>query len=215
MVANFYDLTTSPMVGQSGPLILNNDLQPVWFQPVPKNVVASNLTSQTYKGQPVLTWWQGVVSDTGATESGEDVIVNQHYQTVATIKGVDGWVITLHELVIRGGDAWVTANKDIPMNLSKYGGTVDGVLDDSAVQEVRHRYREVALHLGPLSPTSRSTGLACSAAGKWLPMGRLPRQFHQFQLGQRFPRLDAQHMGGVHGPGKNGSYPMGVGGQGL
>jgi EmrB/QacA subfamily drug resistance transporter len=135
MVANFYDLTTTPMVGQSGPLILNNDLQPVWFRPVPKNVVASNLTSQTYKGQPVLTWWQGVVSDTGATESGEDVIVNQHYQTVATLKGADGWVITLHELVIRGGDAWVTANKDIPMNLSKYGGTVDGVLDDSAVQE--------------------------------------------------------------------------------
>ena len=135
MVANFYDLTTTPMVGQSGPLILNDNLQPVWFRPIPKNVVASNLASQTYNGQPVLTWWQGVVSDTGATESGEDVIVNQHYQTVGTIKGQDGWVITLHELVIRGGDAWVTANKDIPMNLSKYGGTADGVLDDSAVQE--------------------------------------------------------------------------------
>ncbi len=135
MVANFYDLTTTPMVGQSGPLVLNNDLQPVWFRPIPKTVVASNLTSQTYKGQPVLTWWQGVVSDTGATESGEDVIVNQHYQTVATIKGQGGWVITLHEMVIRGGDAWVTANRDIPMNLSKYGGTADGVLDDSAVQE--------------------------------------------------------------------------------
>jgi EmrB/QacA subfamily drug resistance transporter len=135
MMANFYDLTTRPMVGQSGPLILNSDLQPVWFQPVPKDVVASNLTAQTYKGAPVLTWWQGVVSDTGATESGEDIIVNQHYQDVATLKGQDGWVITLHELVIRGNDAWVTANKDIPMNLSKYGGPANGVLDDSAVQE--------------------------------------------------------------------------------
>ena len=135
MMANFYDLTTSPMVGQSGPLILDDNLQPVWFQPVPKNVVASNLTAQTYKGQPVLTWWQGVVSDTGATQSGEDIIVNQHYQTIATLKGQDGWVITLHELVISGNDAWVTANKDIPMNLSRYGGPADGVLDDSAVQE--------------------------------------------------------------------------------
>ncbi|HTT89118.1 MAG TPA: MFS transporter [Acidimicrobiales bacterium] len=135
MVANFYDLTTSPMVGQSGPLILDDNLQPVWFQPVPKDVVASNLTSQTYKGQPVLTWWQGVVSDTGATQSGEDIIVNRHYQKIATLKGQDGWVITLHELVISGGDAWVTANKDMPMNLSKYGGPADGVLDDSAVQE--------------------------------------------------------------------------------
>ena len=87
MLANFYDLTTPPMVGQSGPLILDNDLQPVWFAPVPKDVVASNLTAQTYKGQPVLTWWQGVVSDTGATQSGEDIIVNQHYQTNSHTKG--------------------------------------------------------------------------------------------------------------------------------
>ncbi|HXW78678.1 MAG TPA: MFS transporter, partial [Acidimicrobiales bacterium] len=135
MMANFYDLTTRPMVGQSGPLILNSELQPVWFQPVPTDVVASNLTVQTYKGAPVLTWWQGVVSDTGATESGEDIVVNQHYQEIATLKGQDGWVITLHELLISGDDAWVTANKDIPMDLSKYGGPANGVLDDSAVQE--------------------------------------------------------------------------------
>ena len=135
MVANFYNLTTSPMVGQSGPLILDNDLQPVWFEPVPTDVVASNLTAQTYKGQPVLTWWQGVISDTGATQSGEDIVVNQHYQKIATLTGRDGWVLTLHELIISGDDAWVTANKDIPMNLSKYGGSSDGVLDDSAVQE--------------------------------------------------------------------------------
>ena len=135
MVANFYDLTTSPMVGQSGPLILNNDLQPVWFEPVPKDVVASNLTAQTYKGQPVLTWWQGVVSDTGATKAARTSSSTSTTRQIATIKGQDGWVMTLHELIISGDDAWVTANKDIPMNLSKYGGPSDGVLDDSAVQE--------------------------------------------------------------------------------
>jgi EmrB/QacA subfamily drug resistance transporter len=135
LMANFYNLTTTPMVGQSGPLILNRALQPVWFKAVPEDTVASNLTEQTYKGQPVLTWWQGIVSDTGATESGEDVVVNQHYKTIATLKGQDGWVITLHEMIISGNDAWVTANKDLPMNLSKYGGPSDGVLDDSAVQE--------------------------------------------------------------------------------
>ena len=31
--ANFYDLNYPPMVGQSGPLILDDQLQPVWFQP--------------------------------------------------------------------------------------------------------------------------------------------------------------------------------------
>jgi EmrB/QacA subfamily drug resistance transporter len=135
MVANFYDLTSHPMVGQSGPLILDSNLQPVWFRPVPTDVVASNLSVQTYDRKPALAWWQGVISDTGATQSGEDVVVDQHYRSVATLKGADGWVITLHELVIRGHDAWVTASKNIPMNLTKYGGANNGSLVDSAVQE--------------------------------------------------------------------------------
>jgi EmrB/QacA subfamily drug resistance transporter len=133
--ASFYDLSYPPMVGQSGPLILDDNLQPVWFHPLPKSLVASNLSLQTYEGKPALAWWQGVVTNTGATESGEDVVVNQHYKTVATLKGRDGWVLTLHAMVISGNDAWVTANKDIPANLSKYGGAYNGALIDSAVQE--------------------------------------------------------------------------------
>jgi len=135
LLTNFYDVTRPPMAGQSGPLILNNKLQPVWFQPVPTSVVASNLSEQTYQGKPVLAWWQGVVTSTGAISSGEYVIVNQHYQRIATLTGKDGWVPTLHTLLISGDDAWVTANKNISMNLARYGGSVTGALTDSAVQE--------------------------------------------------------------------------------
>jgi len=133
--ANFYDLNEPPMVGQSGPLILDRQLQPVWFKPVPEDLVAANLSLQEYEGKPALAWWQGVVTNTGTTESGEDVVVNQHYRTVATLRGADGWILTLHALAISGEDAWVTANKNIPMNLSKYGGAYNGALIDSAVQE--------------------------------------------------------------------------------
>ena len=135
LLANFYDLNYPPIAGQSGPLIIDNHLQPVWFKPVPVDEVAGNLSEQTYEGKPVLTWWQGVVTNTGATERGEYVIADQHYRTVATLRGAGGWVLTLHELVIRGDDAWVTANKNIPMDLSKYGGAYNGALIDSAVQE--------------------------------------------------------------------------------
>ena len=83
LTANFYDVDRPPIVGQSGPLILDNHLQPVWFQPVPEDVVASNLSAQTYHGKPVLAWWQGVVTNAGTTESGEYVVVDQHYKTVA------------------------------------------------------------------------------------------------------------------------------------
>ncbi|HEX6934017.1 MAG TPA: MFS transporter [Streptosporangiaceae bacterium] len=131
----FYDLSKPPMRGQSGPLILDNNLQPVWFRPVPQNVVAANLDEQTYHGQPVLTWWQGVVTNTGQTSSGKYVVVNQHYKTVATLHGTNGWVLTLHTMVIDGDHAWVTANKNVPMNLSKWGGVYNGTLVDSALQE--------------------------------------------------------------------------------
>src|SRR5205807_1731560 len=70
-ITSFYDLNFPPMVGQSGPLILDRRLQPVWFEPVPKRVVAANLSQQTYHGGPVLGWWQGVITNTGATLSGE------------------------------------------------------------------------------------------------------------------------------------------------
>jgi EmrB/QacA subfamily drug resistance transporter len=135
LTANFYDLNHPPMIGQSGPMILDSHLQPVWFRPVPKQDVAGNLSLQVYDGKPVLSWWQGTITNTGATESGEDVVVDQHYRPIARLQATDGWVVTLHELVIRGHNAWVTANKNIPMNLSRYGGAYNGALIDSAVQE--------------------------------------------------------------------------------
>jgi MFS family permease len=134
-LANFYDLTKPPIVGQSGPLILDRFLAPVWFRPVPPNVVAANLSLLDYEGKPALGWWQGYITNAGATVTGEDVIVDQHYRTIATLKGSGGWIITLHELVIRGHHAWVTANRNIPMNLSRYGGAYNGAVIDSAVQE--------------------------------------------------------------------------------
>lgn len=98
-VTSFYDLSQPPMVGQSGPLILDCRAQPVWFRPVPENVVAANLSRQTYRGKPTLAWWQGAITSTGQTLSGEDIVVDQHYDTVARLKGADGWAITLHALV--------------------------------------------------------------------------------------------------------------------
>ncbi len=154
--ANFYDLNEPPIQGQSGPMILERDMQPVWFAPVRQKLVASNLSAQTYEGRPVLAWWQGKVTNTGATESGEYVIVDRHYRAVARLHATGGWVLTLHELVIDGHDAWVTANKNIPLDLSKYGGAYNGALIDSAVQEYDLRTGKLirswdALHHIPLS----------------------------------------------------------------
>jgi Arylsulfotransferase (ASST) len=136
MIANFKNLNApKPMVGEGGPLILDNKLRPVWFGPVGTNVVAGNLKIQTYQGKPALSWWEGVIGSTGVTTSGKDVVYSQQYKRVATLTGTDGWVISLHDLVISGQDAWVTAYKNVPMDLSPYGGPANGILSDSAVQE--------------------------------------------------------------------------------
>jgi len=29
-------------------------------------------------GKPALSWWQGIVTNTGATVTGEDIVVNDH-----------------------------------------------------------------------------------------------------------------------------------------
>jgi hypothetical protein len=137
MVANFKNLFfKQPMTGQSGPLILDHNLQPVWFLNIGTGALAANLRVQTYEGKPVLSWWQGTVTGTGATTSGEDVVVDQHYRQVAKpLKGADGWVISEHDMVISGANAWVTAYKVVPYNLAAYGGSANGLVLDSAVQE--------------------------------------------------------------------------------
>ncbi|MHB8531106.1 MAG: MFS transporter [Solirubrobacteraceae bacterium] len=139
LTANFLNLNEPPIIGQSGPLILDRSLQPVWFQPVPEKYVASNLSKQTWEGRPALSWWQGIVTNTGATEAGEYVLVDQHYRQIARLKATGGWVVTLHELIVDGEDAWVTANKNIALDLSKYGGAYNGAVIDSAVQEYNLR----------------------------------------------------------------------------
>jgi Arylsulfotransferase (ASST) len=128
-------VVNKPMVGQSGPLILDRNLQPVWFNPIGTKALAANLRVQTYHGKPVLSWWQGTVSGSGATTSGEDLVVDQHYRHVATLKGADGWLISQHEMIISGANAWVTSYKNVPMDLSRYGGSANGLVLDSAVQE--------------------------------------------------------------------------------
>lgn len=136
MASNFYNLNSpTAMIGQSGPFIFNNKLQPVWFGPVPTNVVANNLQVQRYQGSPVLTWWQGVVNNVGDTISGQYVVVDQHYSRVATLTGQNGWVLSLHDFQISGHVAWVSAYKNVPMNLTPYGGPANGVVIDFAVQE--------------------------------------------------------------------------------
>ena len=54
-------------------------------------------------------------------------------------------------MLISGQNAWVTAYKNVPMNLTRYGGSANGQVLDSAVQEYNLQ-RPAALFVGRAQP---------------------------------------------------------------
>ena len=137
MIANFKNATlTTPQVGQGGPLILDSKLQPVWFHPVATNLSATNLRTQTYQGKPVLSWWQGTITSTGATTIRDECRRRPALQVVAQLNGSGGWILSPHEFLIQGANAWVTAYKvDARWTSARSAAHRDGFLLDSSVQE--------------------------------------------------------------------------------
>ena len=196
MTANFYDVTKPPLVGQSGPLILDGKLDPVWFAPVPIADVANNLQAQRYHGRPVLTYWQGQVTATGLINSGTDVVLNQHYQPIAHISGKDGWTITMHEIAVQGDDLFATVNKNVPHDLSHNGGVNNGVIVDSGVQEINIRTGKVVRTWDALKhiPPGDSRVQPPSNGFPW-------DAYHINSISLQPPRadarLDARHLGAV------------------
>ncbi len=126
------------MVGRGGPVIYDRHLQPVWVRHVPTSDLSLNLIAQTYQGKPVLTWWQGKVAPSNGplnAETGVVTIVDNHYRTITRLQATDGWVLSPHEFLIEGQNALVTAYKNVPYDLTPYGGKPNGMLVDTAVQE--------------------------------------------------------------------------------
>jgi hypothetical protein len=133
------------MTGEGGPLILDNNLKPVWVYPVGTRVGSADLQQDTYEpcgnatcAEPVLTWWEGVVNGQGTVTRGTVFVVDQHYRRVATLTAAKPWIISLHDASIDGPNVWVTAYRTVRnQNLAPYGGAKRGAVSDVAVQEYK------------------------------------------------------------------------------
>jgi len=131
------DIFVSPDsgAGQAGPMIITPEGQLVWFRPLPDPTTAFNFQAQSYGGKPVLTWWQGEII--GGHGQGVDVIDNDRYQQIATVRAGNGLQADLHDFEITPqGTAWLTAYAPVHWDLSAYGGLKDGLIDDCVVEEV-------------------------------------------------------------------------------
>lgn len=137
----------------SGRTIIDDEGEPVWIQEddeaqeTDEPTAGWDLRVQEYRGEPVLTWWEGIV-DTPLAE-GEVVVVDQSYEEIARV-GMGGdlphRMVDLHETTITDeGTMLLIAYVPTEADLSEVGGDADGWVWDGVIQEIDIETGEVLL----------------------------------------------------------------------
>jgi len=128
--------------GQGGSMILNNDGQPVWLRLLQnEDMDVMNFRVQTYKGETVLTWWEGYYTGHGQREY---VIFDGSYREIARFAAANGFNGDHHEFLISPQDtALIAIYEGVPWDLSYIGGARRGVVWQGIVQELDIQTGEV------------------------------------------------------------------------
>lgn len=140
-----YAFNPQTLVGQTGPLILDDAGNPIWFKPQPAPNVTFDFATQTLFGKPVLTWWEGSAATGGphglpigtALPGSRFVIDNNHYQQMMTVTARNGFTTDLHDFVITPrGIGVIIGTKVQNADLTPYGGPKNGSFLDTEIQEI-------------------------------------------------------------------------------
>ncbi len=121
-------------VGQVGAVIVDAGGQPIWENPLEDKVTA-NFRVQSYRGAPVLTWWEGAIEYGHGV--GEYVIADSTYRTVRRVQAARGLRGDLHEFVITPRNtALLTSYVITDADLTSVGGPRKGTIQDAIFQEI-------------------------------------------------------------------------------
>lgn len=140
---------------QAGPLMVDDQGEPVWFQPISRAFWLTNFRRRHYRGKPVLTWWEGRMTQKGFGR-GEGVIVDTAYREVTRVRAGNGRQIDMHEFLLtpEGTALFVCYPETVSMDLSSVGGPSDGTVLQSVIQEVDVRTGRVLLEWRSLEHVS-------------------------------------------------------------
>ncbi len=119
-----------------GPEIIDNQGRPVWFLPTP-GFMSTDFRVQTYNGNPVLTWSQGLTY--GDTKAGDttDYIMDGTYTVVAKVQAGNGYNADIHEFQLTPQNtALIAIYNNVTTDLSALGGPANGIVQEGVVQEV-------------------------------------------------------------------------------
>ncbi len=119
--------------GHSGPLIVDDGGEPVWFLPFDTKT-AMGVTVQGFHGKHVLTWYEGTVL---GAYGGEFVVFDPTYHRIARVRAGRGRHGDLHEFLLTPrGTALITIYQELKADLTSVGGARTGRLVEGIVQEV-------------------------------------------------------------------------------
>ncbi len=130
--------------GQNAAYMLNPHGDLLWYDPTQgSSTAAADVAVQRYDGRPVLTYWQGKLTCPPCAGQGDDLILNDHYQTIDTVTAGDGYRqqgTDLHEFLVTHDHhqevAYVTIWKAVKANLTSVGGPPNGSAFDWIIQEI-------------------------------------------------------------------------------
>jgi hypothetical protein len=119
----------------NGAEILDPNGKLVWFHAAPQGLTDADFRTQTYKGQPVLTFWEG--TGFGGVSSGTDYIYNDRYQRIATVRAGNGLSADGHEFLITPHNtALILSYTTATANLTSIGGPANQTVVNGVVQEI-------------------------------------------------------------------------------
>ncbi len=117
---------------QQGALVIDGRGDLVWFFPSPG---ASNVRVQAYRGQPVITWFEGTI--VAGHGEGHYQLYNTAYEPMAEVRAAGAYQGDLHEFLLTGtGSALFTCYGLTSGDLSSVGGAKSASYYYGVVQEV-------------------------------------------------------------------------------
>ncbi len=115
-------------------MIVDERGQVVWFRPLrDERTFARDLKGQNYRGEPVLTWWEGFLGG----QQNECVIVDSSYRELTRFRAGNGYSGDHHEFLITPQDtALIVIYDSVRRDLSSIGGPTSDVVWQGIVQEL-------------------------------------------------------------------------------
>ena len=115
-----------------GNAIFDSEGKPIWFKPMR----STDFRTQTYRGKPVLTWFQAPTRGSGVKRPSY-VIADRRYRVIKRLTPGNGYTADSHEFRLTPRNtAYVTSFRTVRRNLRALGLRGSNKVADSIAQEI-------------------------------------------------------------------------------